>query len=227
MIISTMYTAREPFLRLSERIDEQRSVYRFHNVQETIILPSVLKAVVKISNPFKIIVDWWREDPNYVERAPTGDNVLDIIDVEEEIAPHIVEEHEVDEKGKKILIGRTAVPLTPQSIPRVAGQYAQLARLQFGPMESSKANYLMVREYIVRLMTERHMRKVDQAKTISFAVQLSFVPDRYELAAREMTLHPEVQARLRSRTTPMWTRARATWRHWWGATVTEPLVRQG
>jgi len=169
------------------------------------------------------IIQYYEYKSNYVSDTKSTFNVAQAIDATEELKSQALKVQTTGPDGEvetQIIIQDVGLKETP----RVAGQYASLARLQFGPMARTAANQLMVREYIVRQMTERHVRKVDQARIIPYAVAFSFLPDKEEINARKMMLDSEILYRQHVKDTPFWGIVNRRWYNPFGTRVTEPMV---
>jgi hypothetical protein len=111
-----------------------------------------------------------------------------------------------------------------EDIPRVAGTYAAIARCELNIIDKDTATVLVVRQFLSRTMKARDMRIVDINKVLPYAVQLSFLPTKYEVLARNMTLMRSYQERLEE-AQPKYTRSRPWLFNWLGTKVYEPVVK--
>lgn len=214
MVISTMYTNKAAEL--------YETIINLSRMQMIILILINFAAFTAIQAIIDV-VKYYRFRKHYVFKHEATFNVAQSIDATEELASQAIRVQTTGSDGKvetQIII--QDVPL--KETPRIAGRYASLARLQFGTMSRTAANQLMVREYIVRQMTERHVRKVDQARIIPFAVAFAFLPDRAEIEARKMMLDSEVQYRQHVRDNPFWTVVNRRWYNPFGQKVVEPMV---
>jgi len=115
-----------------------------------------------------------------------------------------------------------AIPAT--TIPKLAGRLAICVRQDINVEVKDKATILVVKEYLVRLMRSKNMRKSDIHRVLPFAVQLSFVPSRYDIQAREMMMQPEIIERLERFNTRLYTRGFTSIFNWFGRKHTEPII---
>jgi hypothetical protein len=119
----------------------------------------------------------------------------------------------------------TNTVLELEDIPRLAGTYAAIARCELNILSRDTATFLVVRQFLTRMMKSRNMRTVDINRILPFAVQLSFLPTKYEILARNMTVMSSYQERL-DENRPKYTRQRPWLFNWFGTKVYEPVVQQ-
>lgn len=116
------------------------------------------------------------------------------------------------------------VELRKEDIPRVAGTYASMARMELNILEKDAATVVVVRSFLVRAMKGKCMRSVDIHRILPYAVQLSFLPTKYEILARDITVMSAYQQRLEEGK-PKYTRTQPWLFNWFGSKVHEPVVQ--
>jgi hypothetical protein len=114
---------------------------------------------------------------------------------------------------------------TPDSIPKISGKIARLCRMEhLVPIHPTVAEITCYREWIVRHMNERNIRKSIQSAILPYALKYTLIPTRDEISARELVLQPEYQQRLQDQQ-PLYSRERPWLFNWLGRKVQEPVVR--
>jgi hypothetical protein len=154
---------------------------------------------------------WWNK--NYVaqESQPNITNGLDAIE-----DPY--ENLDGDQLSSMI----TSAPVV---IPRISGQIARICRLELYISDRpTEAEIIVIREWLVRHMNSRQIRKNVQSSILPYALKFSLIPTRDELRARELTLQPEYQQRLDSQQ-PLYSRGRKWLFNWLGRKIREPVAR--
>jgi len=88
------------------------------------------------------------------------------------------------------------------------------------------ATLMVVKEFLVREMKARDMRNTDISKVLPFAIQLSFVPHRDELDARDFAVQESYFLRDREGNTPRHGRRKWWILNWFGPKMEEPQFIQ-
>jgi hypothetical protein len=118
----------------------------------------------------------------------------------------------------------TGCALNPRNIPRMAGKIAARVRIELVVERRDQATLIVVKEFIVRYLKSINMRHVDIATILPYAVQLSFIPTKHEILARNMTLQESYQHRLEQHSVRKYTRGRRWLFNWFGSVIQEPQV---
>jgi len=160
---------------------------------------------------YREFIRWWNK--NYVRRVPPEPIVQNVDDFRD---------HYEGLEGEEISI---LVSKQPNVIPRLSGSIARLCRLELYISDRpSEAEIIVIREWIVRHMNSRNIRKSTQSAILPYALKFSLIPTRDEIRAREMTLQPEYQERLNSQQ-PLYSRERPWLFNWFGRKIHEPVAR--
>jgi hypothetical protein len=152
---------------------------------------------------------WWNK--NYVrQEQPCGE-----LETYDEFQDHF---EDLDGPAISDLLAES-----PKSIPHISGKIARLCRLEhLVPVRPTKAEIICYREWIVRHMNERNIRKSVQSAILPYALKFTLIPTRDEIRAREFTLQPEYQQRLQDQQ-PLYTRERPWLFNWLGRKIPEPV----
>jgi len=155
---------------------------------------------------------WWNK--NYIRQEPPAGSLNGLDTIHD---PY--QDLDGDQLG-------TLIRNAPGTIPRISGSIARICRTELYISDRpTEAEIIVIREWLVRHMNSRHIRKNVQSAILPFALKFSLIPTRDELSARELTLQPEYQERLRSQQ-PIYSRGRKWLFNWLGRKIYEPVVRQ-
>lgn len=106
------------------------------------------------------------------------------------------------------------------SIPKLAGKLAALCRHELA-LTYNVANVMVAREWLLRTMRARDIRLDRQVQLMPFALKYCFVPTKYEISARQMTLSDNYQLGRLAETTQF--QRQRSWKDWFFG---RPIVRE-
>jgi len=154
---------------------------------------------------------WWNK--NYIRQGKPAEILTDFDDFND---PY----EDLEGESIGVLLSKS-----PNQIPRISGHIARLCRLEIYVSDKpTKAEVIVNREWIVRYMNSRNIRKSVQSAILPYALKFSLIPTRDEVRARELTLQPEYQERLDSQQ-PLYSRGRKWLFNWLGRKIQEPVER--
>lgn len=108
------------------------------------------------------------------------------------------------------------VGVTPANAPRMAVHFASLARCELPLNEKTLANRLVAKKFLFDNMKLHGMRTSHISKVLPLALELSFVPSTYEVAAKRLAASQSVSERVESANAVSWRRDRPTIFNWFG-----------
>jgi hypothetical protein len=83
----------------------------------------------------------------------------------------------------------------PETLRRIVGYYAGLARMELNCSKHNTATEQVVRDWALRTMRKDYLRNKDISRALPLVVVYAFIPSKYDLAARVETTSVEYQKR--------------------------------
>jgi hypothetical protein len=111
--------------------------------------------------------------------------------------------------------------------PRLAKRLARDARISLSRPTRTKANLIVVSEWISREARRLHVRNKDLARVLPIAIELTFMSTPADNEARLVTLSSNYQEQLRLDRTLFYTRGKPTLFNWLGPRLYEPVAEAG